>query len=112
MKRRDFMTLLGGAAAWPVAVRAQGMPVIGYLNSASWNSPSLAAFWRGLNEIGYVEDRNVTVQYRFADGQVDRLPALATDLVRRQVSVIVAANTQTALAAKAATQTHRFSGGR
>jgi putative ABC transport system substrate-binding protein len=110
MRRRDFVTLIGTAAAWPIAAQAQqpAMPVIGYLSTGSRESDfvNLAAFRRGLGEIGYVEGQNVTIEYRWAESHNDRLSAMADDLVRHPVTAIAAiGGTPTALAAKAATST-------
>src|SRR5262249_7851763 len=109
MKRPEFITLLGRRAAWPVGADAQqpALPVVGFLNSTSLDGyrPMLNAFRQGLQQSGYIEGRNVAIEYRWAVGRNDRLPGMAAELVRRQVTVIVATDTASVLAARAATTT-------
>ena len=109
MRRRQFIAGLGSAAAWPVVTRAQqaAMPVIGFLFSSSADDSKnfTVAFLQSLKESGYVEGQNLTVEYRYAENQLDRLPRLAADLVRRRVAVILTGGNDAALAAKAATTT-------
>src|SRR5262249_6517047 len=109
MRRREFIAALGGAATWPLAAGAQqpAMPVVGYLDASSpgASSPRVAIFRRGLAEAGYVEGRNVAIEYRWAEGRYDRLPEMAAELVRREVAVIVASTMPAGVATKAASAT-------
>ena len=109
MRRREFITLLGGTAAWPLAAHAQqsGMPVIGFLHSTSLDgyTDNFRAFHQGLKDIGYIEGENVTIDQRWAENQTDRLPALAAELVRRQATVIAAGGAPASVAAAKATTT-------
>ena len=109
VRRRELIALLGSVAAWPIAARAQqaSIPVVGFINAASAQNYTrqLAGFLKGLGESGYVDGRNVAIEYRWAEGRNDRLPAMAADLVHRQVAVIAATSTPAALAAKLATTT-------
>ena len=107
MNRRGFLSVVAAATAWPLTVRAQqkAMPVIGVLSAGTTSGPALAAFRQGLSEAGYVEGQNVAIEYRWAEGHYDRLPALAADLVGRKIDLIVATNPPAALAAKGATST-------
>ena len=109
MRRRDFIAVVSGTAAWPLAARAQqpAIPVVAFLDAAPLETDvrGVAEFRKGLSEIGYVEGQNVMIEYRSAEGQADRLPALAADMVRRKVAVIVTVANNAAVAAKATTTT-------
>src|SRR5215471_5193181 len=107
LKRREFISLIGGAVVWPIAARSQqpGMPVIGYLSGRSPEAEAsfLSAFRKGLEETGYLAGRNIAIEFRFSDGQDDQLPSLAADLVRREVTVLVATDKLSAVAATSTT---------
>jgi putative tryptophan/tyrosine transport system substrate-binding protein len=105
LQRRDFLALLGGAAAWPLAANAQQMPVIGFLHPSSPDPYRLRAFHQGLKDAGFVEGESVAIDYRWADNRIDRLPALAAELVQRRVAVIATGGAPAVFAAKAATTT-------
>jgi len=109
LKRREFISLIGGAVVWPIAARSQqpGMPVIGYLSGRSPEAEAsfLSAFRKGLEETGYLAGRNIAIEFRFSDGQDDQLPSLAADLVRREVTVLVATDKLSAVAATSTTTT-------
>ena len=107
MRRRTFIATLGGAAMWPVVVRGQqtSLPRIGWLGATEPNARLRSVFLKALAEADYIEGRNVAIEYRYAEGRYDRMPAMATDLVRQQVALIVASPTPAALAAKGGTAT-------